>query len=53
MCFGELALSILAFGTFPTAHSFYPQWLIKGFLLNKYGAIPVKKLLEKIFYLFL
>lgn len=54
MCFGELALSELAFGTFATAHSFYPEWLIREFLLNKYGAIRVKKSSsESNFYLLL
>lgn len=54
MCFGQLALSELGFGTFATAHSFHPEWLIKKSLLNKYGAIRVKKSSsESNFYLFL
>ena len=51
MCFEELTFSEMAFGKFATVHSFYPKWLIKKFLLNKYGAIPGKNSCENKFYL--
>ena len=51
MCFGELTFSEMAFGKFATVHSFCPKWLIKKFLLNKYGAIPGKNSCENKFYL--